>query len=511
MVNLSIHSPKRHCSGISMVELLVTISAIGVIATITALGVSGVNRSAQHNKLNSDVQTLNSAIKMYRANGGDLSGISDSNSVLAKLKSSLSKEDKARHVGAPSGRMVDNRVVAVPVSVDNWKLRANYDASNFRFEVKESGPGVEFALDPNLNELAVTIEKRDGSAVSYAKNASWIWDHASTKNPNAAAGPSTFNTKPDVTDSTPGVPTGGGSSSGSGSSGGGGSTTSPPPGPPKPPKPPKLATPKFSKSSGAHPEDDFPLSVSITNMPSAADADVIYQIGSGSWQSWSGPVTIQMNENLRAQFMAKDSAAHRDSSQAYANFYPVAGSFSGTADGNFHSPKGGPTLKYTISSDGDRFEHGDPVFVLDGEPINSGETNTLNFTAKSFASVPPDQKFKLGDLFYHNGSSYYDSHATNVQLAMVIEMPDRGETVTFNLNLDLVNTENDPDDANASADYVRITNLQQNIGLKINGISYQMRLEFGATDSFGFSTNSEFHVYEGATGQGEVLATFIAN
>lgn len=60
------------------------------------------------------------------------------------------------------------------------------------------------------------------------------------------------------------------------------------------------------------------------------------------------------------------------------------------------------------------------------------------------------------------------------------------------------------------ADYVRITNLQQNIGLEINGVAYQMRLEFGATDSFGFSTNSEFHVYEGATGQGEVLATFIS-
>jgi len=278
-----------------------------------------------------------------------------------------------------------------------------------------------------------------------------------------------------------------------------------------PPEPPKLATPKFSKASGAHPEEDFPLSVSISNMPSAADADVIYQIGSGSWQAWNGPVTIEMNESLRAQFMAKDTSSYRNSSESYASFFPVASSFSGTTDGDFHSPKGGETLEYSISADGDSFEHGDPVFVLDGTPINSGETNTLNFSAKPFASVPPGQKFKLGDFFYHNGSSYYDSHATNVRLAIVIEMPDRGETITFDLNLDLVNTENDPDDANASADFVRITNLQQNIGLQINGIGYQMRLEFGATDSFGFSTNSEFHVYEGATGQGEVLATFISN
>ena len=77
-----------------MVELLATIAILGLIATITALGVSDVNQSAQHNKLTSDVQTLNSAIKIYRANGGDLSSIADPNSVLAKLKSSLSKRTR---------------------------------------------------------------------------------------------------------------------------------------------------------------------------------------------------------------------------------------------------------------------------------------------------------------------------------------------------------------------------------------------------------------------------------
>lgn len=500
MVKFSPRSSPSQCSGIGTLEMLVTIAALGFIATLTTLAVSSVNKNAQHNKLTSDVRTLNSALKMYRANGGGLSGMTDPNSVLTKLKSSLSKKNREQHVGAPSGRMVDNRVVAVPVEADSWKLRAIYDAPNFRFAIKDTGAGVEFKLDPNLNELPVQIEGRSGAAVSYAENATWVWDHASTKNPNAPAGPSTFTTNPDIADSTPGTTVGGGSS-------GGGSAS---PSDPTEPPPPKLATPEFSKTDGAHPEDDFPLSVAITNMPPTADADVIYQIDSGAWQTYPGAVTIAMNESLRAQFLAKDPDAYSDSSQAFANFYPVAGSFSGNADGNFHSPEGGPALKYSIFDDGDRFEHGDPVFILDGEPINSGETNTLQFTAKSFSNIPPGQKFKIGDLFYHNGSTYYDSHATNVKLAIHIDLPDRGESVDIELNLDLVNTENDPDDANASADYVKITNLQQGIALEINGVAYQMQLEFGATDSFGFSTNSEFHVYEGATGQGEVLATFIS-
>jgi hypothetical protein len=150
-----------------------------------------------------------------------------------------------------------------------------------------------------------------------------------------------------------------------------------------------------------------------------------------------------------------------------------------------------------------------PVFILDGQPVNSGDPNVLAFSSKSFADVAPGEKFKLGDFFYHNGSTYYDSHATGVLLRVTINLPERSQTLAFNLDLDLVNTENDPDDANASADYVVITNLTQNIPLQINGVNYRIQLEFGATDSFGFSSRSQFHVYEGATGQGELLGTFL--
>jgi len=72
-----------------------------------------------------------------------------------------------------------------------------------------------------------------------------------------------------------------------------------------------------------------------------------------------------------------------------------------------------------------------------------------------------------------------------------------------------VNTENDPDDPAASADYVKIQNLNQNLSLTINDVPYKIALEFGATDSFGFSTKNSFHVYEGASGTGELLGTFL--
>lgn len=500
-------SNRHSFAGVSLVEIVLTVVAIGVLASISVLAVSNISQNTQSQKLESDVTHLNSAITMYLANGGDLSGVSEPNDVLNRLKSTRSKADRARHVGAPSGRMLDTRVAAVEVPENSWKRRAVYDPSASRFHTTDSGIGVEFILDEALAEALPAIESRSHDTFQYAEHSGWVWDHTSTNNPNAPNGPSAFFTNPYVEDSTTATPnppapeppttTGGGSSG--------------PPPPPPPPKPPKLPTPNFDKNGGSHPEGDFPLVVTITNVPSPADADPICKIGSGTWEPYTGSITVEMNTTIRAQFVSKNPENYRDSSERSAYYYPVPESLSGQVDGNFHSPSGGANLSYEISGSGDRFTHGDPIFMLDGEPIHSGDPNVLEFGAQSFSEIPPGASFKLGTLTYHNGNSYYDSHATNVKLQIVINLTERGETIGFDLDLDLVNTPNDPDDPQASADYVKITNLQQNIPLQINGVNYKIALGFGATDSFGFSSQSQFHVYEGATGQGELLGTFLPN
>lgn len=491
--------------GFSITELLVTVALIAVVSSVSVLAVSKITRLSQNEKLESDVRTINGAITTYLANGGSLDSITDANAVLSRLKTTLSKEDKKRHVGAPSSKMIDPRVIAVAVPEESWKLRARFDTGSKRFESITSGAGFEFAFDESLAEAAAVIETRKGGAVSYAGTSTWVWDHTATTNPSAPGGPSQFNTNPNVGDSTPVVtpppptpPT----------------PPGPPPGPPVPPPPPapvipRLPTPEFSVAEGSRPEDEFPLSVSITNLPSSSIANAIYQIGSGAWTPYGGSVSVPMNQTLRAQFLTTNPADYQDSSVRSAYYYPVPEELSGSVESDFRNPTGGPNLKYEIAGDGDRFSHGDPVFVLDGTPINSGDPNVVGFTSQAFSNVPPGQKFVLGRFFYHNGSTYYDSHATGVILALKITLPERGETLSFNLNLDLINTPNDPDDANASADYVRITNLSQDIPLQINGVNYRIKLEFGATDSFGFSSQSQFHVYEGATGEGELLGTFL--
>jgi type II secretory pathway pseudopilin PulG len=505
MPNLVPVSRRAGTSAMSLVETLLALGLIAIVSTIAAASVGHINRNAQHRKLESDVRTLNTAISLYVANGGSLAGLTQPDQVLAKLKTARSRSDRARHVGAPSGRFLDPRVAAVPVLESSWKRRARYDVGTGRFEANESGPGVEFLLDESLAEVAAVVEGRDPGAVSYAAHSGWVWDHAATVNPSAPPGPSVIATNPNVADTVPGAtppppppapepPTGPGPSD---------------PPPPPPPSPPRLPEPQFSLAGGAHPEDDFPLSVSITNLPPSVDADPIYRLGGGDWTPYSGPVEVPMNTELRAQFLSKDPSAFRDSPERSAYYYPVPDSLSGTVEARFHSPVGGPNLKYEIAAGGTRFTYGDPVFILDGEPIHSGDPNVITFTSRAFSNVAPGERFKLGDFFYHNGSTYYDSHATGVRLRIRIELPERGQALEFDLDLELVNTENDPDDAHASADYVKLNNLSQNLPLQINGVNYRIQLEFGATDSFGFSSKSQFHVYEGATGQGELLGTFL--
>jgi len=487
--------------GLSLVEVLITVVVLGLLATVATLAVTRTGERSQEHKLQSDVQTLNSAIRVYLASGGSLDGVVTPQGVLEKLKTSRSRAERDVHAGAPSGQMIDRRVAAQAVPVESPRARAIYDPASQRFAVVTDQAGVEFVLDPTLSEHFVAMEDRSHGPVNYAREAGWVWDHAATINPPAPQGPSLVKVNPSVENSTPGDP-----------------TPPPPtepeggdPPPPPPPSPPRLPTPNYSLPDGAHPEDDFPLSVAITNLPDPSDGEPWYRLDGGSWTPYAGPVSVPMNTRLRAQFLTKDADAYRDSSERSAYYYPVPETLSGTVSAAFHSPKGGPNLDYEISNGNTRFTHGDPVYLLDGEPIVTGQPSILDFAAAPFDNVAPGEAFKLGDFFYHNGNSYYDSHAEEVSLRITINLPERGETIAFDLLLDLVNTPNDPDDPVSSADIVRLTNLQQDISLRINDVPYRIRLQFGATDSFGFATQDQFHVYEGATGKGELLGTFVPN
>ncbi|MCA9617733.1 MAG: choice-of-anchor K domain-containing protein [Myxococcales bacterium] len=274
------------------------------------------------------------------------------------------------------------------------------------------------------------------------------------------------------------------------------------------PTPPTLPTPIFNLYGGGYPRQSFPLALSLNNRPDASIANALYRLDKGAWLPYSGPFSVAKNTQVEAQYDSLDKDIYRSSSIRKEYYYPVATDLDGNVTASFHDAKGGKELMAEVTDGGTFFSHGNPQMNLGGEIIDAGEPNTLRIEPHHFSNITHGQSFKLADLYYHNGTTFNDSHATAVQLEMTIALANPNQNITFNLKFDLVNTENSAD-PNASADCVRLTNLTQNIGLVIDDVNYTLQLQFGGTDSFGFSSFDEFHVYEGATGRGAINATFI--
>jgi prepilin-type N-terminal cleavage/methylation domain-containing protein len=573
--------------GFSLVEVLVTITVLGIIASVAYVATGNISGVARGEKVRTDVATLNSAIDAYLANGGSLDGLTTADEVLAKLKTQRSAADAKRHVGTSTGRMIDPRVITVTVPGSDSHPRATYDPVNKRFDVTTSGQGVRFDVDANLNEMNIPNETRASSAVLYASNDTWVWDFnnglTNPKNlpnltqvpvskapadtlpagaeeeeeeeeeevviPPLPALPNPKLTPPGGTYAKSGFPMTvtienmaptlgtiqlwtrfGGVDSGWQPASSGQTVAVPQYGevwvqaiPNDPtvyqasstygyytiPTPPTLPTPILSKAGGFHPSTDFPLSITISNVPDPVAAKAVYQLDAGAWMPYAGSISVAKNQQLRVQFETLNADNYASSAIRTEKYYPMATSLAGSVSGKFQNPAGGPTLKQEIREGGTFFSHGNPTIDLNGEIIDAGEANTLKFDAGTFSGVNSGASFKIGDLFYHNGTTFNDSHATAVELSVRINLSNPNQNIDFTLKLNLVNTENSGDAAE-SADYVQISNLVQDIALTIDGVNYGLNLEFGGTDSFGFSTSNEFHVYEGATGKGTINGKFVA-
>ena len=153
VLNATLHNSKTSLKrkgerAYSLVELLTVVGIISILGTLGVITGSLVTRTAQKSKLKTDIVTINSAIKVYVANGGDLTGLSSPTAVLNKLKTTRSAVEQKLHTGAPSGRMIDPRIVAKTVTVTDWKARAQYSPLKKRFIIVDNDTaGVRFDLD----------------------------------------------------------------------------------------------------------------------------------------------------------------------------------------------------------------------------------------------------------------------------------------------------------------------------------------------------------------------------
>src|SRR5215210_6275380 len=93
----------RH-NAFSLVETLVVICVLTLLSSIVLLSFGGQRSAVTSAKLLSDVTVLNSAVKVYVTEGGDLNGATTYDEVLRRLKTKSTAEFGRRHVGTVIGR-----------------------------------------------------------------------------------------------------------------------------------------------------------------------------------------------------------------------------------------------------------------------------------------------------------------------------------------------------------------------------------------------------------------------
>ncbi len=258
--------------GISLIEVIVTITIVGVLATIATQALN-LSEGTRESKLRTDVRTLNSAIAIYQANGGVLDGVTDAGEILTKLKTSRTAQSAARFVGL-GGSMIDPRLVPRRLSdseAGSAVPRAVWDASRQRFEIADSGDGIkEFYLDDALAEVDFQTEARADSALSYNPDPGWIWAYQD-RAPDDYVEPTVVAVADD----------------------------SPPVSPPPIASPVPLRAPIFTPPGGAYPEDRFPLTVSISN-PNPGSTWLMVSINGASFSRNDGLISATPDTLVRA-------------------------------------------------------------------------------------------------------------------------------------------------------------------------------------------------------------------
>ncbi|HEX2747978.1 MAG TPA: choice-of-anchor K domain-containing protein [Verrucomicrobiales bacterium] len=454
--------------GFSLLELLMVVAVISSVVAVGIFMVSGVTQSIKASKLQSDVATLNSAVRTYLTHGGVFAASADGQKVLDQMKTVADSTSKLRLAGVRSS-MIDARLRGI-LATGNGTERAVWNPAKLRFEVKTAGTGFS---DFDLAGTAPAVdaeEKRQGS-MSLAAKDKWVWDSGTA---------TTGRVTPTAVLTTSVA-----------------SVEAPPPSGPV-----QLATPAFSLPGAIYSMSDYTpnLSVSLLDRNVPGVAKILYSINDGPGLEYKGvPLSIPpaFLATVRTYAAAINSDSYEDSDLRTANYETIY--FTGTSAGNFYSPAGDKKLVTNLTG-GLR----SPVFKW-GTPADlTDKQNQLTFTGSSFSKIAPDKEFVLGTLSYYNGTTNSGTNATSVKIAIDLNLsePAVKETLTFTFNL--LSTPNNGKTEDADADYVYIPDVSTNFNTTIKGKKFALVLRFGEHTADGFTTIDTFHAHEGKTLTGSI-------
>lgn len=180
---------------------------------------------------------------------------------------------------------------------------------------------------------------------------------------------------------------------------------------------------------------------------------------------------------------------------------------SGAAEGHFHDPEGGRRMRTNLSSKHPTNDH----FEWGSASRSYLSKSTMDFAGLENDNIHLGNRFLLGDLDYYNGrfSSGTGADQVNLAIDLAFDISGAAFTTSFDYEFELINTVNDKNNLYgwASADYVRLDQSNSSTFFEIDGLTFELVLEFGESVSPGFATFDEFHVKEESTASSSLYAT----
>lgn len=445
--------------------------AVAVLSTVVAVGylvISGTTVVARAGKLQSDVATINNAVRTYLVNGGKIPANATPDQVLAQLKTTADASTGARLAGV-KGTMLDARLRGIPATGTGTD-RAVWDVVKQRFEVASTGNGFS-AFDLSGDPAAPVVEESRDRMLDLGVRDNWVWDHASSSTSRPVMREVlTMNVAQFQ--------------------------------PPPPPVITRLAAPEVSIPGALY---DFSaynptMPVRLMDPNPAGTAKVFYSLDNGPWIEYTGtPVNVpaELTSRLRTYAAATNGEYYEDSDQRTETYETIY--FTGAATGNFHSPLGDNRLVTNLPP-GVR----QPEFKWGTPAAGTRVQNSLSLTGGTFARIAPDQEFQLGTLTYYNGTTASGTNATSVQVAVDLNMSTPSVRETLNFTFRLQSTPNRNQDPDADADYVWIPDVSTSFRTIIKGKQFELILRFGEHSANGFTTIDTFHAHEGRELRGTI-------
>ncbi|MFV1993822.1 MAG: choice-of-anchor K domain-containing protein [Verrucomicrobiales bacterium] len=274
--------PKVGDGGLSLVQVLVALSILGMLAGVAVDAFSTAPQVMARQKITQDIRSINRAANVYRSFGGDLSSVSSPAEVLAKLQSRASAVNAEETPGL-TGSLIDRRLEVEMVAeneINTDAERAVWDAQKRRFLLtREKVPGVLRFIVNGAHAGEPVVEETREQKFRLATTGTWIWDYGNSASSTSSA----------PTDIMAGA--GGGGIPGTG---GGGESWQDPNAQP-------LAPPNFSHAAGDYIITDYNLSVQLINPNQGAISRLIYRVDSGPWNVYLGtPVEIDPVSTITA-------------------------------------------------------------------------------------------------------------------------------------------------------------------------------------------------------------------